>query len=225
MLAKNPDKIITLIGDGYSWTFKGSDIINASILSDDMDTRVTSTVSEDGLIKVHFAYDGILPGKAKVQLKVDSKYNNLPMYLYSNNTKLNKLELLAQNLQVKDNSIIFEVTKGTDYILSQNEINGSIKAGWNLTENNLWIFIENGDLVKGWKLIDNNWYLMDVNGIMRTGWNLANSKWYYLNESGVMKTGWVFTNGKWYYLSNNGAMLSNATVNGYVLGNDGAWIK
>lgn len=224
-LAKNRDKIITLIGDGYSWTFKGSDIINASILSDDMDTRVTSTVSEDGLIKVHFGYEGILPGKAKVQINVDSKYNNSPMYLYVYNNKLNKLELLAQNLQVKDNSVIFEVTEGTDYILSQNEIKGSIKAGWNLTENNSWIFIENSNLVKGWKLVDNNWYLMDVNGIMRTGWNLVNSKWYYLNEYGVMKTGWVFTNGKWYYLSNSGAMLSNTTVNGYVLGNDGAWIK
>ena len=54
---------------------------------------------------------------------------------------------------------------------------------------------------------------------------MVNSKWYYLNESGAMGTGWVFTNGKWYYLSNSGAMLSNTTVNGYVLGNDGAWIK
>ena len=225
LLAKNSDKAITLIGDGYSWTFKGSDITNASILSGDMDTRGTSTVSEDGLIKIHFGYKGILPGKAKVQLNVDSKYNNSVMYLYVYNDKLNKLELFSQNLQVKDNSVIFEVVEGADYILSQNEINGSIKAGWNLIENNSWIYVNNSDIVKGWNLVENNWYFMDVNGIMRTGWNLVNSKWYYLNESGVMETGWLFISGKWYYLSDTGAMLSNTTINGYVLGKDGAWIK
>ena len=40
-----------------------------------------------------------------------------------------------------------------------------------------------------------------------------------------METGWLFISGKWYYLSDTGAMLSNTTINGYVLGKDGAWIK
>ena len=60
---------------------------------------------------------------------------------------------------------------------------------------------------------------------MRTGWNLINSKWYYLNESGAMETGWLCINDKWYYLANNGVMLSNTTINGYILRNDGVWIK
>ncbi len=40
-----------------------------------------------------------------------------------------------------------------------------------------------------------------------------------------METGWLCINDKWYYLANNGVMLSNTTINGYILGNDGVWIK
>ncbi|NFS93867.1 hypothetical protein FDF05_13055, partial [Clostridium botulinum] len=40
-----------------------------------------------------------------------------------------------------------------------------------------------------------------------------------------MQTGWLNDNGTWYYLDGSGKMLSNTTVNGYVLGANGAWIR
>ena len=52
-----------------------------------------------------------------------------------------------------------------------------------------------------------------------------NGAWYYLKADGVMATGWISDNGTWYYCDASGAMLSNTTVDGYILGVDGAWIK
>jgi glucan-binding YG repeat protein len=60
---------------------------------------------------------------------------------------------------------------------------------------------------------------------MATGWQNIGGIWYYLNASGAMKTGWLNDNGTWYYLAGSGAMLANTTVDGYVLGNSGAWIR
>ncbi|POO88629.1 hypothetical protein C1H57_25050, partial [Clostridium sp. 2-1] len=37
--------------------------------------------------------------------------------------------------------------------------------------------------------------------------------------------GWLNDNGTWYYLNSSGAMLYNTTVDGYVLGSNGAWIR
>ena len=62
---------------------------------------------------------------------------------------------------------------------------------------------------------------------MATGWIQDKGEWYYLNASGAMAYGWIQdTDGNWYYLSTTtGAMLTNTTVDGYVLGANGAWVK
>ena len=60
---------------------------------------------------------------------------------------------------------------------------------------------------------------------MATGWVNQGGTWYFLASSGAMKTGWLNDNGTWYYLNASGAMLANTTVDGYVLGASGAWIK
>ena len=49
--------------------------------------------------------------------------------------------------------------------------------------------------------------------------------WSYLLEDSTKQTGWLLDNGKWYYLDNSGIMLSNTTVNGYVLNHSGQWIN
>ena len=61
---------------------------------------------------------------------------------------------------------------------------------------------------------------------MKTGWLLdKNNKWYYMQSNGSMKTGWIKdTDGNWYYLKEDGAMASNEYVNGYWVGENGAWI-
>ncbi|MDR3593449.1 cadherin-like beta sandwich domain-containing protein [Clostridium sp.] len=98
--------------------------------------------------------------------------------------------------------------------------------GWVLN-NGQWNYIdEKGNKETGWKQINSVWYYLDTNGAMKTGWLNANGDWYYLDSSGAMKTGWFKDyDGKWYYLYDSGAMAKNATVGGYKLDSNGAWIK
>jgi hypothetical protein len=77
----------------------------------------------------------------------------------------------------------------------------------------------------GWvKAADGTWSYNKDDGKKATGWFKDGSTWYYLNVSGVMQTGWSNDNGTWYYCNSAGAMLANTTVDGYVLGANGAWI-
>jgi glucan-binding YG repeat protein len=80
-------------------------------------------------------------------------------------------------------------------------------------------------MTNGWIQDAGKWYFVDATGAMKTGWVYTGGAWYYLASNGAMQTGWVQTGGKWYYCNASGAMLSNTTVDGYVLGADGAWIK
>ncbi|MDU4803109.1 MAG: N-acetylmuramoyl-L-alanine amidase family protein, partial [Clostridium butyricum] len=57
------------------------------------------------------------------------------------------------------------------------------------------------------------------------GWVNDNGTWYYCNGSGAMQTGWLLDGSTWYYLNANGSMAANTTVDGYVLGANGAWVK
>ena len=59
-------------------------------------------------------------------------------------------------------------------------------------------------------------------GGMATGWVYDNGTWYYMQSWGGMATGWQQIGSKWYYLYSNGAMAANTTIDGYVLGADGA---
>lgn len=77
----------------------------------------------------------------------------------------------------------------------------------------------------GWaKATDGTWsYTKD--GKKATGWIQDGGVWYFLNTSGIMQTGWVNDGGTWYFCNESGAMLYNTTVDGYVLGANGAWVK
>ena len=72
---------------------------------------------------------------------------------------------------------------------------------------------------------DGTWSYVNVNGTKATGWINDGASWYYLKSDGIMTTGWINENGEWYYFNTSGAMLANTTVDGYVLGANGAWIK
>jgi len=101
-------------------------------------------------------------------------------------------------------------------------------VGWK-QETTGWTFYDvNGAKTASKWVIDNGtWYYIKADGLMATGWlqDPANSTWYFLNGSGAMQTGWYNDNGTWYYLNGSGAMLANTTVDGYVLGASGAWVK
>ena len=119
-----------------------------------------------------------------------------------------------------------------------------VKAGWEKNTDGTWAFYKDGAKATGWLNDKGTWYYLDAAGTMKTGWVQAGS-WYYLNASGAMQTGWVNDNGTWYYcngsgamqtgwlndkgtwyyLNANGSMAANTTVDGYVLGANGAWVK
>lgn len=70
---------------------------------------------------------------------------------------------------------------------------------------------------QGWKYIKN--------GEPATGWNQIGGSWYLMNSDGTMETGWQQLNGEWYYLYNDGTMASNTVIDGYELGENGAWLE
>ena len=78
----------------------------------------------------------------------------------------------------------------------------------------------------GWaKAADGTWSFVKADGTKATAWLQDGTTWYYLNATGVMQTGWINDKGTWYYCNGSGAMLANTTVDGYVLGANGAWVK
>ena len=121
------------------------------------------------------------------------------------------------------------------------------KTGWDQLADGTWnLYDVTGKKVTGWSNVGGTWYYMDPttavmktgwvkdngtwyycnnSGAMQTGWVKDNGTWYYCNASGAMQTGWLNDNGTWYYLNADGSMAANTTVDGYVLGANGAWIK
>jgi glucan-binding YG repeat protein len=85
---------------------------------------------------------------------------------------------------------------------------------------------DEGIMATSWTYNNGNWYYLGQDGGMKTGWQNVDGEWYYLDSNGIMKTGWIKDfSGKYYYLQTDGVMAKNTKINGYELGNDGAWIK
>lgn len=239
-LANKQNKTLTIDSNNASWTFKGSDILINNI--SDVDIAINETLPNasitdnlvDGkeIINLSFAQKGLLPGKATIKVNIDSKYNNKTMYLYSYNTVYKRLNLISENISVKNGVVEFDINKGADYILSETPIPGAVTEGWNKIADGNWIFIKNENNIIGWIKDGFNWYLTDDWGIMKTGWiKDIDEKWYYLDcYSGKMKTGWFYdSNGKWYYLDLNSGEMKVGWFydnNGewYYLGSDGAMV-
>ena len=101
------------------------------------------------------------------------------------------------------------------------------KTGWDKLADGSWNFLDTTGtkVVNNWVNVGGVWYFLKADGVMATGWLNQNGTWYFLKSSGAMATGWYNDNGTWYYLNASGAMLANTTVDGYVLGASGAWVK
>ena len=110
---------------------------------------------------------------------------------------------------------------GTWYYL---DATGTMKTGW--VQAGAWYYLNaSGAMQTGWINDNGTWYYCNASGAMQTGWINDNGTWYYCNASGVMQTGWLLDGSTWYYLQSNGAMAANTTINGYVLGANGAWVR
>ena len=123
-----------------------------------------------------------------------------------------------------------------------------VKEGWQ-EENNNWRFYEHNKPVTNWKKIQGKWYYFNKDGnrlsntsfdgyafnkdgvMAENGWNFIDGKWYFANSSGkISQNKWVKINDSWYYFDKDGIMLSNTTINSYLLTNSGAmatngWVK
>ena len=115
-----------------------------------------------------------------------------------------------------------------------------VKEGWQ-EENNNWRFYEHNKPVTNWKKIQGKWYyfnndgnrlsnttfdgyVFNKDGVMaENGWNFIHGKWYFANSSGkISQNKWEKINDSWYYFDKDGIMLSNTTINSYLLTNSGA---
>ena len=115
-----------------------------------------------------------------------------------------------------------------------------VKEGWQ-EENNNWRFYEHNKPVTNWKKIQGKWYYFNKDGhrlsnttfdsyvfnkdgvMAENGWNFINGKWYFANSSGkISQNKWEKIGGAWYYFDKDGIMLSNTTINSYLLTNSGA---
>ena len=110
---------------------------------------------------------------------------------------------------------------GTWYYL---DAAGTMKTGW--VQAGAWYYLNaSGAMQTGWINDNGTWYYCNASGAMQTGWVNDNGTWYYCNASGAMQTGWLLDGSTWYYLQPSGAMAANTTINGYVLGANGAWVR
>lgn len=74
--------------------------------------------------------------------------------------------------------------------------------------------------ITGW------WYCHGDGSYTSSGWEKIHGSWYAFDEAGYMRTGWVTLDGSTYYFNpDNGAMMTNTTVEGRVLGEEGVMIQ
>jgi len=172
--------------------------------------------------------------------KVDGAMNSLSVYDKDNLIAWNEDEdiyCIVGGKSSTDSDIVEPETPAVTTGWVQDATTGSwsyVKAdgtkaiGWlQSPASGVWYYMDaTGTMMtNGWIQDAGKWYFVDATGAMKTGWVYTGGAWYYLASNGAMQTGWVQTGGKWYYCNASGAMLSNTTVDGYVLGADGAWIK
>lgn len=149
--------------------------------------------------------DGSAAGAAVTTTK--TKYDFSPAMLRSGNysVKVRATNNISEKTStVLDSSSVFI----TDEKAGWNKENNSSKPGeWRMDAVGWWYpHLDDTYTVSGWEQIGGSWFAFDSSGYMRTGWVELEGKTYYFNPE-------------------NGAMLTNTTIDGYVLGEDGARIQ
>ena len=166
---------------------------------------------------------------------------------HSSTSKIENQEKPKENVEKTDNSSKIdnkeEKTPATEEKKSEvkkEEKVEKVKEGWQ-EENNNWRFYEHNKPVTNWKKIQGKWYYFNKDGnrlsnttfdgyvfnkdgvMAENGWNFINGKWYFANSSGkISQNKWEKINDSWYYFNKDGIMLSNITINSYLLTNSGA---
>ena len=171
---------------------------------------------------------------------------------HSSTSKIENQEKSKENVEKADNSTkidnkeekIEKKTPATEEkkaeVKKEEKKIEKTKEGWQ-EENNNWRFYEHNKPVTNWKKIQGKWYYFNKDGhrlsnttfdgyvfnkdgvMAENGWNFINGKWYFANSSGkISQNKWEKIGGSWYYFDKDGIMLSNTTINSYLLTNSGA---
>jgi hypothetical protein len=142
-----------------------------------------------------------------------------------------KVSTGVSTTQTNSNSSIQKINKWIliNGIWKYNDSTGNtLKNSWYYDRNygKTYYLKEDGTMATNWLYLNGSWYYLGQDGGIKTGWQNVNGEWYYLDSNGLMKTGWIKDlNAKYYYLQANGVMAKNVEIDGYKLGNDGAWIR
>ena len=159
---------------------------------------------------------------------------------HSSTSKIENQEKSKENLEKTDNSSKIDDKEEKIEKKPEETKVEKIKEGWQ-EENNNWRFYEHNKPVTDWKKIQGKWYYFNKDGnrlsnttfdgyvfnkdgvMAENGWNFINGKWYFANSSGkISQNKWEKINDSWYYFNKDGIMLSNITINSYLLTNSGA---
>ena len=159
---------------------------------------------------------------------------------HSSTSKIENQEKSKENLEKTDNSSKIDDKEEKIEKKPEETKVEKIKEGWQ-EENNNWRFYEHNKPVTNWKKIQGKWYyfnndgnrlsnttfdgyVFNKDGVMaENGWNFIDGKWYFANSSGkISQNKWEKINDSWYYFDKDGIMLSNTTINSYLLTNSGA---
>ena len=167
---------------------------------------------------------------------------------HSSTSKIENQEKPKENVEKTDNSSKIdnkeEKTPATEEkkseVKKEEKKVEKVKEGWQ-EENNNWRFYEHNKPVTNWKKIQGKWYYFNKDGnrlsnttcdgyvfnqdgvMAENGWNFIHGKWYFANSSGkISQNKWEKIADSWYYFDKDGIMLSNTTINSYLLTNNGA---
>ena len=162
---------------------------------------------------------------------------------HSSTSKIENQEKSKENLEKTDNSSKIDDKEEKIEKKPEETKVEKIKEGWQ-EENNNWRFYEHNKPVTDWKKIQGKWYYFNKDGnrlsnttfdgyvfnrdgvMAENGWNFIDGKWYFANSSGkISQNKWEKINDSWYYFDKDGIMLSNTTINSYLLTNSGAMAK
>jgi len=239
--AKTVSTYIIADSDGYNeafsygnYTIAGGKVVGYNKNSTNVDVRTATLKSSDGLYYVDLASasndDVEVYDNTKLAVDVDAsgnlwRLNGGYIYQWNNDAdwdKVYRVDGSFNQLQVydKDNIVAWNQSDAVYSVIGGKTTKDTTKDTTTTTAT------ATATATAGWvQAANGTWTYNKVDGTKATGWLNLGGTWYYLKADGIMATGWVNDNGTWYYLAGSGAMLANTTVDGYVLGNSGAWIR
>ncbi len=134
-LQNQSKKSVVFDGGWYKWQFNGSELSGSALNGSQLDTRIDQTspkadaisklTGATGFTNLHFSYEGKLPGKATIQVKIP-KYAGKSVFAYYYNPEKNMLETIQSDIPVDaDGWLKFDIEHCSDYVISESKIDGA----------------------------------------------------------------------------------------------------